>query len=66
VEDDGPGIPYAERARVSQRFYRVPGTEGSGCGLGLAIVQQIARLHSATLEIAAGAGDRGTRVRVQF
>ncbi|HTP37940.1 MAG TPA: sensor histidine kinase N-terminal domain-containing protein [Steroidobacteraceae bacterium] len=66
VEDDGPGIPESERTRVRVRFYRIPGTEGRGCGLGLAIVEEIARLHSAALEIGAGAGGRGTRVRVQF
>jgi two-component system sensor histidine kinase TctE len=65
VEDDGPGIPPAERAAVRQRFYRVPGTPGSGCGLGLAIAEEVARLHGAELEI----GDRdgvGTRVRLRF
>ncbi|HEX4649597.1 MAG TPA: sensor histidine kinase [Steroidobacteraceae bacterium] len=65
VEDDGPGIPRAERAAVRERFYRVPGTPGSGCGLGLAIADEVARLHGAELEI----GDRGgvgTRVRLRF
>jgi two-component system sensor histidine kinase TctE len=65
VEDDGPGIPPAERAAVRERFYRVPGTPGSGCGLGLAIADEVARLHGAELEI----GDRGgvgTRVRLRF
>lgn len=65
VEDDGPGIPPTERAAVRQRFYRLPGTPGSGCGLGLAIADEVARLHGAELEI----GDRdgiGTRVRLRF
>jgi two-component system sensor histidine kinase TctE len=66
VEDDGPGIPEAERASVRQRFYRVPGTPGQGCGLGLAIVDEIARLHAGVLVIDAGAGGRGTRMTVQF
>jgi two-component system, OmpR family, sensor histidine kinase TctE len=66
VEDDGPGIPEAERARVRQRFYRIAGTPGQGCGLGLAIVEDIARLHDAafTLDSASEAG--GTRVRIEF
>jgi two-component system sensor histidine kinase TctE len=66
VEDDGPGIPEAERVRVRQRFYRLPGTPGQGCGLGLAIVEEISQLHSAVLTIDTGTNGRGTRIRVQF
>ena len=66
VEDDGPGIPEGERLRVRQRFYRIAGTTGKGCGLGLAIVEEISRLHGARLSIDAGANGRGTRVNVQF
>ena len=66
VEDDGPGIAADQRARVTERFYRAPGIAGDGCGLGLAIVDEIARGHRATLLIASGANDRGTRVRVTF
>jgi two-component system, OmpR family, sensor histidine kinase TctE len=66
VEDDGPGIPEAERSRVRQRFYRLPGSSGHGCGLGLAIVEEIARLHRASVTIDAGAEGQGTRIRAQF
>jgi two-component system sensor histidine kinase TctE len=66
VEDDGPGISPAERDRVLERFYRSPGTAGSGCGLGLAIVQEIAGRHGGTVSIAGGANGRGTRVTVAF
>ncbi len=66
VEDDGPGIPPDQRARVTARFYRAPGTSGDGCGLGLAIVDEIVRGHHAMLDIVSGANDRGTRVRVTF
>jgi two-component system, OmpR family, sensor histidine kinase TctE len=66
VEDDGPGIPKSERARVRQRFYRMPGTTGHGCGLGLAIVDEIARAHDAEVLFDDGAGGRGTRARVEF
>ena len=55
VEDDGPGIAPAERARVLQRFYRVPGTGGSGHGLGLAIADGIARVHRTQLRLDGGA-----------
>ena len=66
VEDDGPGIPPAERARVFERFYRMQGSAPGGSGLGLAIVREIAQRHGAVVDIDAGAGDRGTRVRARF
>ena len=65
VEDDGPGIPPDQRQAVRQRFYRVPDTPGSGCGLGLAIADEVARLHGAELEIGDCDGV-GTRVRLRF
>lgn len=43
IEDNGPGIPPAERERVLDAFYRVPGTETGGSGLGLSIVQALLR-----------------------
>jgi two-component system sensor histidine kinase TctE len=64
VEDNGPGIPEPERERVFERFYRVLGTRAEGCGLGLAIVREIALTHRA--EVRLGAGGRGTLARVTF
>jgi two-component system sensor histidine kinase TctE len=66
VEDDGPGIPAAERERVLERFYRSPGTSGTGSGLGLAIVREIALAHGARVEIAEGSGGKGCCVRLIF
>jgi two-component system sensor histidine kinase TctE len=66
VEDDGPGIPAAERERVLERFYRVPGTSGTGSGLGLAIVREIAAGHGATISITDGTGAKGCRVAITF
>jgi two-component system sensor histidine kinase TctE len=66
VEDDGPGIPESERIRVRERFYRMPGSSGIGCGLGLAIVDEIARVHGAVFTIGAGPHGRGARMRVRF
>ncbi len=66
VEDDGPGIPEAERGRVWERFYRLPGSPPGGCGLGLAIVDEIARQHGARLSIETGANGRGVRLNVLF
>ncbi|HEU0202568.1 MAG TPA: sensor histidine kinase N-terminal domain-containing protein, partial [Burkholderiaceae bacterium] len=42
VEDNGPGIPAAERTRVFERFARGAAAPGTGSGLGLAIVRDIA------------------------
>ena len=66
VEDDGPGIPEVERPRVRERFYRIPGTTGYGCGLGLAIVAEIAAAHGGQLILESGSGGCGTRARVTF
>ena len=66
VEDDGPGIPLAERARVLERFYRLPGSPGGGCGLGLAIVTEIAAGLGGEVMLEDGAGGRGLRVAVRL
>lgn len=66
VEDHGPGIPPAERARVVDRFYRLPGMTAEGCGLGLSIVDEIARLFDASLVLQTGADGTGLRARLIF
>ena len=66
VEDDGPGIPPAERERVLERFYRINGTAGTGSGLGLSIVREIAAAHGAQLEIGSGEQGRGCKVGLTF
>lgn len=45
VDDDGPGLPEADRERVLGRFERGPGAKPGGLGLGLALVAQQAALH---------------------
>jgi two-component system sensor histidine kinase TctE len=66
VEDNGPGIPPAERSRVFDRFQRLGESGTEGCGLGLAIVREIAELHGARIDLGEGPDNRGTRVRVDF
>ncbi|HEY4542637.1 MAG TPA: ATP-binding protein, partial [Noviherbaspirillum sp.] len=51
VHDTGPGIAPAERERIFDRFYRVPGTSQAGSGLGLAIVKAIAESHHADITL---------------
>jgi two-component system sensor histidine kinase TctE len=68
VDDEGPGIPVADRGRVLERFHRGPRPPGSaadtsvGTGLGLAIVAEIVRGHGGAVRIEAGPGGRGTAV----
>jgi signal transduction histidine kinase len=52
VEDEGPGVPEAERERVFTPFHRL-GTDAKGAGLGLSLVRQIARLHGGEVTVAA-------------
>lgn len=49
VEDTGPGVPPEERDLVFQPFYRALGSDADGSGLGLSIVQEIARQHGAVV-----------------
>jgi two-component system OmpR family sensor kinase len=64
VEDTGPGIPEAERARVFDRFYRGEGAAAGGSGLGLAIVRRIAERHRGRVELLDRDAATGLRVRV--
>jgi two-component system, OmpR family, sensor histidine kinase QseC len=65
VRDDGPGVPEAERHRILDRFYRVPGTPGRGSGIGLSLVARIATLHDASLEVSEGLDGRGLGVTIR-
>jgi two-component system osmolarity sensor histidine kinase EnvZ len=55
VEDDGPGIPEADRARALQPFIRLDAartqTPGGSVGLGLSIAMDVARSHGGSLEL---------------
>jgi len=66
VEDDGPGIPPSQRSRIFERFHRLDNESTEGSGLGLAIVHEIAQRHGATIEVADGPGQRGTRFTVSM
>ncbi len=66
VNDNGPGIPEAELTRVTERFYRPIGTSASGSGLGLSIVNRIAEIHGASLQIAPQNEGKGLSVTVIF
>jgi two-component system OmpR family sensor kinase/two-component system sensor histidine kinase QseC len=54
VDDNGPGVPAAERERMFDRFWRRETTAAAttGTGLGLAIVKSVADRHGATVRVA--------------
>ena len=53
VLDNGPGIPDAEKPKAAQRFYRGDSSRGTpGVGLGLSLVEAIAKLHGGALALA--------------
>jgi len=66
VDDSGPGIAPAERARALDRFHRGASRATSGSGLGLAIVKAIADLHRAELSMASSARLGGLRVELRM
>jgi len=66
VEDNGPGIAESERARVGERFYRPAGQTGDGCGLGLAIVREIARQHHGEMLIGESARLGGALLQINL
>ena len=60
VEDNGPGIPEAVRARILEPFFTTK-PRGQGTGLGLAIVQRVVQSHRGTLTIGASPTLGGAR-----
>ena len=51
VQDRGPGISDEEREMIFRRFWRRDRNQQGSSGLGLSIVQRIAELHGATIEV---------------
>ena len=68
VDDDGPGIPAADRDRVFDRFVRLDDArarDGGGSGLGLSIVRAVVEAHGGEVRFAEGA-DGGARVHARL
>jgi len=66
VADTGVGVPEQELPRLFERFHRVEGTHGrthEGSGIGLALVQELVKLHGSTIEAHSVLGE-GTTFRV--
>ncbi|WP_373743757.1 ATP-binding protein [Achromobacter insuavis] len=66
IDDNGPGIPPAERTRVFDRFYRLDGNTQPGSGLGLAIARAIAQRHNAAITLEDVPDGPGLRTQVAF
>jgi two-component system OmpR family sensor kinase len=67
ITDDGPGIPEPAQARVFERFYRadsVRAPQTGSSGLGLAIVEAVARAHGGTVGLASRPGETSVTVRL--
>jgi two-component system, NtrC family, sensor histidine kinase KinB len=56
VLDSGPGIQLEYQHRIFERFFRIPGQDKSGAGLGLSIARDIARLHGSEVGLISTAG----------
>lgn len=68
IRDTGVGVPASELPRLFERFHRVDGVQGrthEGSGIGLALVQELVRLHGGTIEAESKLGE-GTCFRVQL
>ena len=66
IIDTGEGISEDQRAKVFDRFYRVPTTKQSGSGLGLAIARQIAQMLNADISLETPEKGGGLRVSIVF
>ena len=67
IEDDGPGIPPAERQKVFERFYRIPRPDGpDGSGLGLSIVRVLLERMGGSIELGDSERLGGLRVTMRF
>ncbi|WP_225207641.1 HAMP domain-containing sensor histidine kinase [Novosphingobium huizhouense] len=65
VDDNGPGIPEADRERVQQRFVRLETSRSAaGHGLGLSLVRAIAQAHGATFSLSDARP--GLRAEIRF
>lgn len=66
IEDQGPGVPLADVARIWEPFYRVPSHAEStgGTGIGLAIVKQLVRLHQGRVQVERGSS--GARFTIEL
>jgi signal transduction histidine kinase len=51
VRDQGQGIAPEAQPHLFERFYRAPGTEGAGAGLGLSLVKEVVDWHGGCISV---------------
>jgi len=66
IENQCQDISDQQWHLITQRFYRVPGSQGDGSGLGMSIVQRICELHGAQLTVGRRETGDGFSARVRF
>ncbi len=64
VDDSGPGLAAADLERLGQRFFRVPGSDQDGSGLGWSIVRRIAQAHGMEVTVDRSQALGGLAVRI--
>ena len=65
VKDNGPGVAPEVLTHIGERFYRPPGQDATGSGLGLSIVRRIAALHGMHVSLS-NAAEGGFEVKVSW
>ena len=66
VTDDGDGVAPDQLARLKDRFWRADGSRSEGSGIGLSIVDRVARAHHGVLDVATGPGGKGLRFQMSL
>jgi PAS domain S-box-containing protein len=60
VSDEGPGVPPEHRARIFERFVRLPGAPPGGAGIGLSIASDVVRAHGGEIGVEGDSGEGAT------
>lgn len=66
IENQCPTISDQEWHLITQRFYRIPGRQGDGSGLGMSIIQRICELHGASFAVGRRSSGDGFSVSIEF
>jgi signal transduction histidine kinase/ligand-binding sensor domain-containing protein/DNA-binding response OmpR family regulator len=64
VTNDGALIPESQKEKIFEPFFRLPGTQAEGTGIGLALAQSLTRLHKGTLEVTLEGGTNAFLLRL--
>lgn len=66
IEDNGAGVAEEDLPKLGTPFHRLSSDQAEGCGLGLAIVREIVRLHGAEIFFERGSEGCGLKVLIKF